>query len=134
GDARLRMIHLRNKIAGHELSIVKYYVRRGAHIAAAKRAEKIIADYPGAPATAEALVLLEGSYREIGLIAQADEVHHVREANPGVKVPESSPLVERPGGLFGPPPDPIPEPASRSGDSPITMPGEQPASAEMREI
>lgn len=111
GDARLRMMHLRNRIAAHELTIVRYYVRRGAHVAAARRAEQIVASYPGAPATAEALVLLESSYREAGLAVQADEVRRLREANPGIVAPEAAP-AERPGGVFGPPPDPIPEPAA----------------------
>jgi outer membrane protein assembly factor BamD len=111
GDARLRMVYLRNKIAEHELSIVRYYVRRGAHVAAARRAEQIILDYPGAPATAEALVLMEGSYREAGLATQADEARRLREANPGLTTPDTAPVV-RPGGVFGPPPDPIPEPAA----------------------
>jgi outer membrane protein assembly factor BamD len=93
-DARLRMVRLRNRIADHELSVVKYYVRRGAHVAAAKRAEKIIADYPGAPATGEALVLLEKSYREAGLNTLADEVKRVREANPDAGKPE--PLAAAP--------------------------------------
>ncbi|MGH8482407.1 MAG: outer membrane protein assembly factor BamD, partial [Nevskiaceae bacterium] len=88
-DARLRMVHLRNKIAAHELTVVRYYVRRGAHVAAARRAEQIVADYPGAPATAEALALLESSYREAGLAAQADEVRRLREANPGMTAPEA---------------------------------------------
>jgi outer membrane protein assembly factor BamD len=109
GDARLRMVYLRNRIAAHELMIVKYYVRRGAHVAAARRAEEIVANYPGAPATAEALVLLESSYREAGLSAQADDVRRLREANPGLVAPATT-QVERPGGAFGPPPDPIPEP------------------------
>ena len=114
GDARQRMIFLRNKIASHELAIVKYYIRRGAYVAAAKRAEQIITDYPGAPATAEALVLLESSYREAGLVAQADEVRRLRQANPGVTAAQPV-AVERPGGIFGPPPDPIPEPATPAG-------------------
>ena len=63
GDAHGRMIYLRNRIAQHELSVVQYYVRRGAWIAAAKRAEKIVEDYPGAPATIESLALLEKCYR-----------------------------------------------------------------------
>jgi outer membrane protein assembly factor BamD len=111
GDARQRMVYLRNKIAEHELSIVRYYVRRGAHVAAARRAEQIILDYPGAPATAEALVLMEGSYREAGLATQAEEARRLREANPGLTTPDTTPVV-RPGGVFGPPPDPIPEPAA----------------------
>jgi outer membrane protein assembly factor BamD len=109
-DARLRMIHLRNKIADHELSVVRYYVRRGAHIAAAKRAERIVADYPGAPAVGETLALLEQSYREVGLASQADDVHKLREANLA-----SLPKKQAPGAddgsvfdrVFGRPPDPI---------------------------
>lgn len=101
GDARLRMIHLRNRIADHELSVVRYYVRRGAHVAAAKRAERIIADFPGAPATREALALLEDSYRAAGLKISADEVQRLREANPvtaaapapAMAVPEAPPAA-----------------------------------------
>lgn len=128
GDARLRMVYLRNKIAAHELSIVKYYVRRGAHIAAAKRAEQILTDYPGAPATAEALSLLEQCYRDAGLTTEADEVKKVRAANPGVTVPEAPKAIERPGGLFGPPPDPLsetPTDASATPASPVAP--EEPA-------
>ncbi len=132
-DARLRMVHLRNKIAEHELSIVRYYTRRGAHVAAARRAEKIIADYPGAPATAEAAALLERSYREAGLVAQADEVQRLREANPEVAVPEAAPAIQRPGGIFGPPPDPIPEPLQTSA-APVTQPVQDAAQPEVREI
>jgi outer membrane protein assembly factor BamD len=131
GDARLRMVHLRNRIASHELSIVRYYTRRGAHVAAARRAEQIIADYPGAPATAEALVLLESSYRAAGLTVQADEVRRFREANPAVTLPEAAPAVERPGGLFGPPPDPIPEPLS--GTAPMTTPAADASGATVHE-
>ncbi|HUS25589.1 MAG TPA: outer membrane protein assembly factor BamD [Candidatus Binatia bacterium] len=82
GDARQRMIYLRNRIAGHELHVVHYYVRRGAWLAAAKRAERIVSDYPGSPATMEALELMKKSYQEIGLKQQAEEVEAVLKANP----------------------------------------------------
>lgn len=89
GDARERMIYLRNRIAAHEVSVVKYYERRGAHLAAAKRAEKILADYPGAPTTMETLTLLEGAYRQAGLADQADDIKKVREANPEAAAPRA---------------------------------------------
>lgn len=73
GDARERMIYLRNRIARHELTIIDFYQRRGAFVAAAKRAEQLIAQYPGAPATMEALTLLEESYRDLGLTDQAND-------------------------------------------------------------
>jgi outer membrane protein assembly factor BamD len=88
-DARLRMIYLRNEIAEHEMHVVRYYVRRGAHIAAAKRAERIVTEYPGAPATLEALAVLEDSYREMGLNAQAEDIKRVRAANPAANPKEN---------------------------------------------
>lgn len=109
-DARLRMVHLRNKIAEHELSVVRYYVRRGAHVAAAKRAERIVADFPGAPALGETLALLEKSYREVGLASHADDVRRVREANAAILPKEQAPQADDASvldKLFGRPPDPI---------------------------
>ena len=73
GDARQRMIDLRNRVAQHEIHVVRFYVKRGAYIAAAKRAEQIVIQYPGAPASLEALKLLQDSYRSLNLIQQADD-------------------------------------------------------------
>ena len=111
-DARLRMVHLRNVIAEHELTIVKFYVRRGAHVAAAKRAEQIIAEYPGAPVTYEVLALLEDSYRSVGLDAQAEDVKHLRALNPPIAPSTEMPVREdiQGEGWFPTPPDPIPVP------------------------
>lgn len=73
GDARQRMIDLRNRVAQHEMHIVRFYVKRGAYIAAAKRAELVVTQYPGAPASLEALKLLQESYRALKLTQQADD-------------------------------------------------------------
>jgi outer membrane protein assembly factor BamD len=115
GDARERMVHLRNRIAAHELSVVRYYVRRGAHVAAAKRAERIVADYQGAPAVGETLVLLEQSYREVGLATQAEDVRRLREANAASLPKKTQAQIDEPSvfdRVFGRPPDPIPPPAN----------------------
>lgn len=87
GDARKRMIYLRDRIAQHELSVVRYYQRRGAYLAAAKRAEAIVSDFPGAPATGTALQLMEESYRAMGLNREADEARKLLAANPGLLKP-----------------------------------------------
>lgn len=79
-DARQRMIDVRNRIADHELTVVEYYMRRGAYIAAAKRAEQIVAQYPGAPATLESLTMLESAYRKLGMTAQADDARKLHDA------------------------------------------------------
>jgi len=79
-DARQRMVFLRNRIADAELHVVGFYMRRGAYIAAAKRGEQIIAQYPGSPATLEALTLIEQAYRALDLNQQADEAAKLRAA------------------------------------------------------
>lgn len=79
-DARQRMIYLRDRIAEHELWIVDFYMRRGAWIAAAKRAEQIIAQYPGAPATYDALNMMREAYSRAGLTELAAEARRVQKA------------------------------------------------------
>ena len=79
-DARQRMIDVRNRMAEHELTVVDYYMRRGAYIAAAKRAEQIVAQFPGAPASVKALSMMEDAYRKLGMDTQADDVKKLRQA------------------------------------------------------
>ncbi|WP_051748137.1 outer membrane protein assembly factor BamD [Nevskia soli] len=81
GDARRRMMYSRNRIADHELSVAEFYVTRGAYVAAAKRATDIITEYPGAPATADALKILQRSYARIGLDQEAKDTAAVIAMN-----------------------------------------------------
>lgn len=81
GDARRRMMYSRNRIADHELSVAEFYVTRGAYVAAAKRATDIISEYPGAPATADALKILQRSYVRIGLEQDAKDTAAVIAMN-----------------------------------------------------
>ena len=41
-DATLRLIYVRNQLAEYELNVARYYVRRGAYVAAANRARQVI--------------------------------------------------------------------------------------------
>ena len=82
-DARARMMDLRNRIANNEMHVVDFYMRRGAWLAAAKRAEQVIAQYPGAPATRKALKSLSRSYRELGLTQEADDAARTLAAQTG---------------------------------------------------
>lgn len=82
-DARARMMDLRNRIADNEMHVVDFYLRRGAWLAAAKRAEQVIATYPGAPATMTALKSLERSYRALGLTQEADDAARTVAAQTG---------------------------------------------------
>ncbi len=81
GDARRRMIYLRDRIADHDLTVAQYYFRRGAFIAAARRAQSVVTEYPGAPSTISALAIIEQSYRKAGLNEQADDAKQILAAN-----------------------------------------------------
>ena len=91
-DARARMMDLRNRIADNEMHVVDFYTRRGAWLAAAKRAEQVIAQYPGAPATMDALETLERSYRELGLTQEAEDAARTLAVQTGQKTLAVAPL------------------------------------------
>ena len=91
-DARVRMAHLRNRMAEHDLHVVRYYMKRGAHLAAAKRAEQVLALYPGAPSTVEALNALRISYQQLGLTQQEQDANtlYLLETNRPAPAAQSS--------------------------------------------
>ena len=93
-DAQLRMRHLRNILAQHEVNVANFYMRRGAFVAAANRARYVIENYQQAPAMPEALVLLAKSYKVLELYALADDALRVLELNypnhPGVAEVEAT--------------------------------------------
>lgn len=80
GDAYKRMVYVRNRLASHELHVVDFYVRRGAYVAAAKRAEQVIAQYPGTPASYKALDALVQCYELAGLEQQARDARSLLAA------------------------------------------------------
>jgi outer membrane protein assembly factor BamD len=66
-DARQRMIFLRNRLAEHENYVARYYLERGAYLAAANRAKYAVESYDGAPAIAESLRIMIDAYRSMGM-------------------------------------------------------------------
>lgn len=66
-DGAKRMIWLVNALASHDLHVANYYVRRGAWLAAANRAQDVVRYYPDAPAVEEALAVMSYSYGQLGL-------------------------------------------------------------------
>ncbi|MDT8448557.1 MAG: outer membrane protein assembly factor BamD [Wenzhouxiangellaceae bacterium] len=80
-DARQRMVFLRNIMARYEIAVGSYYARRGAHVAALNRARYVIENYPGAPATIEALKLMANSYEKLNMPELAMDTRRVLEYN-----------------------------------------------------
>lgn len=82
-DARLRMTELKNRIARHEIHIADYYLRRGAWVSAIQRARTVLTELQGTPAEIDALMVLEKSYRELGLEDLAENARRILAANAG---------------------------------------------------
>ncbi len=80
-DARQRMVFLRNDLAGHELTIARYYYRRGAFTASANRAKYIVENYQQAEQIPDALAMMAMSYEALGLPDLAADTKRVLELN-----------------------------------------------------
>lgn len=72
-DARQRMIFLRNRLANYEIYVARYYMKRGAYVAALNRSKYAIENYDGAPAIKEALEISRDAYAKLGMKDLADK-------------------------------------------------------------
>jgi outer membrane protein assembly factor BamD len=91
-DSATRMRYLVNALASHEVHVARYYMKRGAYLAAANRAQVAIQRYPQAPATEEAVFVLVRAYDELGMEKLRDDAARIMQKN----FPDSRYL--RPGG------------------------------------
>jgi outer membrane protein assembly factor BamD len=80
-DALDRMRFLVNGLAQHEVSVARYYMRRGAYVAATNRAQFALKTYPDTPAIEEALAIMVGAYEALGLNDLASDSRRVLEKN-----------------------------------------------------
>lgn len=81
GDARQRMIFLRNRLADYEVHVADYYLRRAAYVAAIARARYCIENYDGAPAVRDALDITISAYEGLGLTDLAERSREVYALN-----------------------------------------------------
>jgi len=80
-DARVRIDFITNTLARHEVHVARYYLNRGAFVAAVNRAQVALTDYPYAPATEEALLIMVGAYERLGLNDLAADTRRVLQKN-----------------------------------------------------
>ena len=80
-DALLRMKYLVNSLALLELHVARYYMKRGAYLAAANRAQYAMIHYPDTPATEEALFIMVKAYDNLGLNDLRDDAERVMRKN-----------------------------------------------------
>jgi len=80
-DSAARMRYLVNTLAAYEVHVARYYMRRGAYLAAANRAQYAIKTYQQAPALEEAVYVLVRAYDALGMDALRDDAARVMRTN-----------------------------------------------------
>jgi outer membrane protein assembly factor BamD len=82
-DSRQRLVYLRNRLATYENHVARYYLQRGAYVAAVNRAKYALERYPGAPELEETLALMIEAYEALGMADLAADTRRVLEENFG---------------------------------------------------
>src|SRR5260221_4602716 len=80
-DSAARMRYIVNSLAQYEVHGDGYYMRPGAYLAAANRAQYAIKTYQTAPAVEEAVFVLAKAYDALGMEALRDDAARVMQTN-----------------------------------------------------
>ena len=72
-DARARMIFLRERLASYQINVAKYYMKRHAYLAAAKRCEEVLMHYQKTNAVEDALAIMTEAYQLLEMDKQAEQ-------------------------------------------------------------
>lgn len=80
-DAVARMNYLINALAGNEVHVARYYLKRGAYVAAVNRAQYALRTYPQAPANEEGLVVMMQAYEALGMTELRKDTERILAQN-----------------------------------------------------
>lgn len=80
-DAQQRMVHLRNLLARYEIHVGRYYIERGAYVAAANRGRYVFENFQRTPSVADGLAIMIEAYKLLGMSDLADESLQVLTLN-----------------------------------------------------
>jgi outer membrane protein assembly factor BamD len=80
-DGIARMKYLVNALASYEVHVARYYMKRGAYVAAANRAQFALLNYSQAPAIEEALFVMVKAYDAMGMADLRDDADRVMHKN-----------------------------------------------------
>jgi len=80
-DAQARMRYLVNSLAQYEVHVARYYMKRGAFVAAANRAQYAVQNYQRAPALEEAVFIMVKAYDALGMTELRDAADRVMRKN-----------------------------------------------------
>jgi outer membrane protein assembly factor BamD len=80
-DSRQRMVFLKNRLAGYENLVARFYLDNGAYVAAANRARNALEEYNGADNLQESLEILVAAYEKLGMAELATDARRVLAEN-----------------------------------------------------
>lgn len=80
-DSVQRLNYLVNTLALSEVHVARYYMKRGAYVAAANRAQYALKTYPQATANEEGLLILVQAYDKLGLTDLRNDAERVLKTN-----------------------------------------------------
>jgi outer membrane protein assembly factor BamD len=80
-DSIDRMNYLVNALASNEVHVARYYMNRGAYVAAVNRVQFALKAYPQAPANEEGLVILVQAYDKMGIPTLRDDADRILKKN-----------------------------------------------------
>ena len=97
-DSLQRMTYIVNSLASYEVHVARYYLSKGAYVAAINRAQVAITDYPGVPAAKEALEIMVKSYDAMGIKELKADAQRVLDKNfPDTPQSGKKPEAKKPG-------------------------------------
>ncbi len=102
-DARKRLVYLRNNIAASQVHAARYYMKRGAYLAAANRCAKVVENYQRTPAIKDALEIMIKAYDKLGLEQLSSDAKRVYALNEQkgyfktaeLEAPDDTPIVRQ---------------------------------------
>jgi outer membrane protein assembly factor BamD len=80
-DALAKMKLLVNALGGHEMHVARYYMERGAYIAAVNRAQTVVQQYGNTPYVEEALAIMVTGYKDLGMTTLSSDSQRVLALN-----------------------------------------------------
>jgi outer membrane protein assembly factor BamD len=80
-DSVQRLNYLVNVLAQNEVHVARYYIKRGAYVAAANRAQYSLKTYPQATANEEGLLILVQAYDKLGMTDLRNDAERVLKTN-----------------------------------------------------
>jgi outer membrane protein assembly factor BamD len=92
-------------LAAYEIHVARYYASRGAHLAAANRAQVALTEYPTSLSSEDALTILINSYQALNATQLRDDAKRVM----GLNFPKNK---------LGTPPTPASNPTANPAQKP----------------